>query len=69
MTAKTAYDVIFMDHVMPDMDGQQTLENIRNQEKRILPAYSGCRTHGKCDVGCGGKIPQDGIFRLSGKTD
>ena len=32
MTAKTAYDVIFMDHVMPDMDGQQTLENIRNQE-------------------------------------
>ena len=32
MTAKMAYDVIFMDHVMPDMDGQQTLENIRNQE-------------------------------------
>lgn len=32
LTAKNGYDVIFMDHVMPEMDGEKTLEMVRNQE-------------------------------------
>ena len=31
-TAVTRYDVIFMDHEMPDMDGIQTMERVRKQE-------------------------------------
>ena len=30
-TRQTRYDVIFMDHEMPEMDGIQTLERVRNQ--------------------------------------
>ena len=32
LTARNGYDVIFMDHIMPDMDGEKTLDMIRNQE-------------------------------------
>lgn len=32
MTRKKFYHVILMDYMMPDMDGQQTLKEIRNQE-------------------------------------
>ena len=31
MTAKEAYDIIFMDHLMPEMDGIECLQNIRKQ--------------------------------------
>ena len=32
LTAKNNYDVIFMDHIMPEMDGEKTLDMVRNQE-------------------------------------
>ena len=31
MTLETSYDVIFMDHLMPEMDGIQTFHRIKNQ--------------------------------------
>ncbi|MCL1986463.1 MAG: ATP-binding protein [Firmicutes bacterium] len=30
LASKTEYDIIFMDHMMPEMDGIETTENIRN---------------------------------------
>lgn len=32
-TAESFYHVIFMDHMMPDMDGEETLQAVRNQTK------------------------------------
>lgn len=32
LTAQSNYDVIFMDHIMPEMDGEKNLKLIRNQE-------------------------------------
>lgn len=32
LTAKNNYDVIFMDHMMPEMDGEKTMDLVRNQE-------------------------------------
>lgn len=33
LTAKNHYDLIFMDHLMPEMDGVDCLKEIRNQER------------------------------------
>ncbi len=38
MTAETRYDMIFMDHMMPEMDGIQAFKAIRSQEMNL------CRT-------------------------
>ena len=35
MTKKKKYDIIFMDHMMPEMDGVETLQWIRKKEKGI----------------------------------
>ena len=32
LTAKNNYDVIFMDHMMPEMDGEKTMDLVRNQQ-------------------------------------
>ena len=34
---KMRYDVIFIDHMMPDMDGMETLEKLRKQAGKDLP--------------------------------
>ena len=35
MVENTSYDIIFMDHMMPEMDGIQTLEAMKVQEKNL----------------------------------
>ncbi len=35
MVEKTAYDIIFMDHMMPEMDGIQTLEEMKKSDKNL----------------------------------
>lgn len=35
LVSKTAYDIIFMDHMMPEMDGIETLEAMRAQENNL----------------------------------
>ncbi|MBQ7582881.1 MAG: response regulator [Lachnospiraceae bacterium] len=35
MTEKSKYDIIFMDHLMPEMDGIETFHRIREDEKNI----------------------------------
>ena len=36
MLAKKSYDIVFMDHQMPVMDGVETLKKIRNSDDRIM---------------------------------
>ncbi len=41
LAADTSYDVIFIDHMMPDMDGIETLKHIRKSgESRDVPAVA-----------------------------
>nr|MCR4798572.1 response regulator [Lachnospiraceae bacterium] len=41
LTAKKSYDAIFIDHMMPDMDGIETLKHLREDEKnREVPAVA-----------------------------
>ena len=38
LTLKNKYDIIFLDHMMPGMDGVETMKNIRNQNTEMASA-------------------------------
>ena len=39
MAAERSYDIIFIDHLMPEMDGIETLQIMKQQEKEPKPVY------------------------------
>lgn len=39
MAAEKSYDIIFIDHLMPEMDGIETLQYMKEQEKDPKPVY------------------------------
>ncbi len=39
MADKTDYDIIFIDHLMPEMDGIETLHHLKEKERSKIPVY------------------------------
>ena len=39
MAAEKDYDIIFIDHLMPEMDGIETLQHLKNEERGHKPVY------------------------------
>ena len=45
---KERFDIIFLDHMMPEMDGIETLKQLRKMQKREWSGIYYCCIYGKC---------------------
>lgn len=62
LTKEHAYDLIFLDHMMPEMDGIETRRNMLSDEGNLWSAGADRHADRQCDCGGKGKVSGRGLL-------